>query len=145
MSFLDQATSAVGKAAKIAGIAVAASKVVTSLGAATGLSSIVNAVTGAFKSFNAVFTQLSGVNLPLPNPLHAYPSYNYILGLGILTDAELNDPNATYMGGSRPRLICKSGSTDPNNRVQTPYGKFDYYIEDLEAFIVELVYFLKFK
>ena len=131
MSFLDQATSAVGKAAKIAGIAVAASKVVTSLGAATGLSSIVNAVTGAFKSFNAVFTQLSGVNLPLPNPLHAYPSYNYILGLGILTDAELNDPNATYMGGSRPRLICKSGSTDPNNRVQTPYGKFDYYIEDL--------------
>ena len=132
MSFLDKATSAVGKAAKIAGIAVVASKVVTSLGAATGLSSIVDTITGAFKSFNSVFTQLSGVNLPLPNPLHAYASYSYVLGLGILTDAEVNDPNATYMGGSRPRLICKSASTDPNNRVQTPYGKFDFYIEDLQ-------------
>jgi hypothetical protein len=95
------------------------------------LSSLVDAVTGAFKSFNNLFKQLDGVSLPMPNPLHAYASYNYILGLGILTDAELNDPNATYMGGSRPRLICKSASTDPNNRVQTPYGKFDYYIEDL--------------
>jgi hypothetical protein len=131
MSFLDKATSAVGKAAAIAGVAVVASKAVTSLGAATGLSSLVDAVTGAFKSFNSLFKQLDGVSLPLPNPLHAYASYNYILGLGILTDAELNDPNATYMGGSRPRLICKSASTDPNNRVQTPYGKFDFYIEEL--------------
>lgn len=131
MSFLDQATSAVGKAAKIAGVAVVASKVVTSLGSATGLSSLVDAVTGAFKSFNNLFKQLDGVSLPLPNPLHAYASYNYVLGLGILTDAELNDPNATYMGGSRPRLLCKSASIDPNNRVQTPYGKFDFYIEDL--------------
>ena len=110
MSFLDKATSAVGKAAAIAGVAVVASKAVTSLGAATGLSSLVDAVTGAFKSFNNLFKQLDGVSLPLPNPLHAYASYNYILGLGILTDAELNDPNATYMGGSRPRLICKSAS-----------------------------------
>lgn len=131
MSFLDQATSAVGKAAKIVGVAVVASKVVTSLGAATGLSSLVDAVSGAFKSFNSLFKQLDGVSLPMPNPLHAYASYNYVLGLGILTDAELNDPNATYMGGSRPRLICKSASIDPNNRVQTPYGKFDFYIEDL--------------
>ena len=131
MSFLDQATSAVGKAAKIAGVAVAVSKVVTSLGAATGLSSLVDAVSGAFKSFNTMFKQLDGVSLPLPNPLHAYASYSYVLGLGILTDAEINDPDATYMAGSRPRLLCKSASTDPNNRVQTPYGKFDFYIEDL--------------
>ena len=97
MSFLDQATSAVGKAAKIAGVAVAVSKVVTSLGAATGLSSLVDAVSGAFKSFNTMFKQLDGVSLPLPNPLHAYASYSYVLGLGILTDAEINDPDATYI------------------------------------------------
>ena len=131
MSFLDKATSAVGKAAKIAGVAVAASKAVSSLGSASGLSSIVDAVSGIFKSFNTNFKQLDGVSLPQPNPLHAYASYNYIIGLGILTDAELDDPSASYMGGSRPRLICKSAAMDPNNRVDTAYGKFDFFIDDL--------------
>ena len=131
MSFLDQATSVVGKAAKIAGVAVVASKVVSSLGAASGLSSLVDAVTGAFKSFNTMFKQLDGVSLPMPNPLHAYASYNYIIGLGVLTDDELNDPAASYMGVSRPRLICKSAAMDPNNRVETAYGKFDFFIDDL--------------
>ena len=131
MGFLDQATSAVGKVAKIAGVAVAVSKVVTSLGSASGLSSIVDAVSGAFKSFNTVFKQLDGVSLPLANPLHSYASYTYIIGLGILTDDEINDPTASYMGVSRPRLICKSAAMDPNNRVETAYGKFDFFIDNL--------------
>jgi hypothetical protein len=131
MSFLNTATSAVGKAAKIAGVAVAASKVVSSLGSASGLSSLVDAVSGAFKSFNTLFKQLDGVSLPLPNALHSYASYNYIIGLGVLTDDELNDPSASYMGVSRPRLICKSAAMDPNNRVETAYGKFDFFIDDL--------------
>lgn len=132
MGFLDQATSAVGKVAKIAGVAVAVSKVVTSLGSASGLSSIVDAVSGAFKSFNTVFKQLDGVSLPLANPLHSYASYTYIIGLGILTDDEINDPTGSYMGVSRPRLICKSAAMDPNNRVETAYGKFDFFIDNLE-------------
>lgn len=131
MGFLDQATSAVSKVAGIAGVAVVASKVVTGLGSASGLSSIVDAVTGAFKSFNNVFKQLDGVSLPLTNPLHAYASYNYIIGLGVLTDDELNDPNSSYMGGKSIRLICKSAAMEPNNRVQTSYGKFDFFIDDL--------------
>ena len=131
MSFLNTATSAVGKVAKIAGVAVAASKIVSSLGSATGLSSLVDAVSGAFKSFNTLFKQLDGVSLPLPNALHSYASYNYIIGLGVLTDDELNDPLASYMGVSRPRLICKSAAMDPNNRVETAYGKFDFFIDDL--------------
>ena len=131
MSFLNQATSAVGKAAKIAGVAVAASKAISSLGSASGLSSLVDAVSGAFKSFNTLFKQLEGVTLPLPNALHSYASYNYIIGLGVLTDDELNDPSASYMGVSRPRLLCKSAAMDPNNRVETAYGKFDFFIDDL--------------
>ena len=131
MSFLNQATSAIGKVAKIAGVAVAASKVISSLGSASGLSSIIDAVSGAFKSFNTVFKQLDGVSLPLANPLHSYASYNYIIGLGVLTDDELNDPMASYMGRSRPRLVCKSAAMDPNNRVETIYGKFDFFIDDL--------------
>lgn len=132
MGFLDQATSAVGKVAKIAGVAVAVSKVVTSLGSASGLSSIVDAVSGVFKSFNTVFKQLDGVSLPLANPLHSYASYTYIIGLGILTDDEIGDPTGSYMGGSRPRLLCKSAAMDPNNRVETAYGKFDFFIDNLE-------------
>ena len=54
-----------------------------------------------------------------------------IIGLGILTDDELNDPASSYMGVSRPRLICKSAAMDPNNRVETAYGKFDFFIDDL--------------
>ena len=131
MGFLDQATSAVGKAAKIAGVAVVASKAISSLGSASGLSSIIDAVSGAFKSFNTIFKQLDGVSLPLANPLHSYASYTYIIGLGILTDDELNDPASSYMGVSRPRLICKSAAMDPNNRVETAYGKFDFFIDDL--------------
>ncbi len=78
----------------------------------------------------------SGVNLaaklPLPNPLSAYPTYNYVLSIGVLTDNDLNFPDSTYLSGKTVPLICKSANADPFNRVQTPYGKFDFFIDDLE-------------
>jgi hypothetical protein len=74
----------------------------------------------------------SGVTLPLSNPLFSYASYNCILGLGILTVDELNSPDTTYRAGKPYHLICKSGSIDPANRIQIPYGKFEFYIDDLQ-------------
>lgn len=71
------------------------------------------------------------VKLPLPNILSTYASYNYILGLGVLTDNEVNNPDTTYMKGKSIPLICKSGGTDPNNRIKTAYGKFDFFIDNL--------------
>jgi hypothetical protein len=101
-----------------------------SLGPATGLSSAFDNVTGFLNSFGGLFKTL-GVKLPLPNPLLNYASYDYILGIGCLSDAEANAPDATYMSGSRIDLICKSANSDFNNRVQTAYGQFDFFIDNL--------------
>ena len=101
-----------------------------SLGPATGLSSAFDNVTGFLNSFGGVFKTL-GVKLPLPNPLFDYASYDYILGIGCLSDDEANAPDATYMSGSRIDLICKSANSDFNNRVQTAYGQFDFFIDNL--------------
>lgn len=101
-----------------------------SLGPATGLSSAFDNVTGFLNSFGGLFKTL-GVKLPLPNPLLDYASYDYILGIGCLSDAEANAPDATYMSGSRIDLICKSANADFSNRVQTAYGQFDFFIDNL--------------
>jgi hypothetical protein len=73
----------------------------------------------------------TGVKLPLPNVLSSYPTYNYVLSLGVLTDNDLNFPDTTYLSGKTFPLICKSANADPMNRVKTAYGKFDFFIDDL--------------
>ena len=100
------------------------------LGPASGLSSAFNNVTGFLNSFGGLLKTLD-VKLPLPNPLFDYASYNYVLGIGCLSDEEANAPDATYMTGSRIDLLCKSANADFNNRVQTAYGQFDFFIDDL--------------
>jgi len=122
MGFLDQATTA------ISSIRTA----VTSLGSATGLTSKFNSITGLLGNTSEFFTTLTDVKLPLPNPLFDYASYDYLLGIGCLSSEEANNPDTTYMGGSKIELICKSANADPDNRVDTPYGKFDFFIDDLK-------------
>lgn len=120
MSLLNSATTALGSATKVVAV----------LGAATGLAAVANKVTGIFSSL-AAFTTALDVKLPLPNVLHDYATYNYIIGLGCLSDEEANDPAQTYMAGGSIPLIAKTAGSDPNNRVNTAYGKFDFFIEDL--------------
>ena len=106
------------------------SKTADSLGPASGLSGIVGTVGGFFSSLGSFFQALD-VKLPLPNPLHNYASYSYVIALGCLSDEEANDPANTYMSGGKIDLLCKSANADPDNRVNTAYGKFDFFIEDL--------------
>ena len=116
MSLLDSATNAV--------------KTVTnfvSSGPATGLTDTSSA-TGFLGKLVKAFTGPK-VALPLKNVLHDYASYTYVLGLSCLSPAEYN--SASYMKGSRTTLICKTGGIDPNNRVATPYGKLDFFIDNL--------------
>ena len=122
MGLLDQATTAI----------TSVKTAVTSLGSATGLTSAFNKVTGLFEGTGEFLTTLTDVKLPLKNPLFDYASYDYILGIGCLSDTEANSPDTTYMAGSKIELICKSANADPNNRVATPYGKFDFFIDDLQ-------------
>jgi len=121
-------------------VSSAANGVVT--GASNSLNSItakigsglpsVSGISGLAGAGNDTGIVQSGVKLPLPNPLFAYASYNCILGLGILTKDELASPDTTYRAGKPYTLICKSGSIDPANRIQIPYGKFEFYIDDLQ-------------
>jgi hypothetical protein len=106
---------------------------VTSIGGAGGVSGAVDQVTsGAFGGLKTFFKTLSGTKLPLPNPLFAYASYDYVIGLGCLSAKEINNPDSTYIKGNTFKLICKSANADPNNRVKTSYGKFDFFIDNLQ-------------
>jgi hypothetical protein len=71
--------------------------------------------------------------LPWPNVLHNYASYNYIFTLSILDKTQYNFPEDSYKKGKLGQIICKSGSGDPDNRVQIAVGKFDYYIDNVRV------------
>ena len=109
-----------------------ANNLVEQIGNVSGVSGITNAVTGAFGSIGKFFKTLSGTKLPLKNPLFAYATYDYVIGLGALSQNEINDPDKTYFAGKTPLLICKSAGADPNNRVKTTFGKFDFFINNLK-------------
>lgn len=100
----------------------------SSVGAATGLTGAVSAVSGALESVGSVF----GANKIKTNVLHKYATYNYIIGFGIIPKDWLNDPDSTYMAGASIPLICKSASVEPNNRIKTAYGRYEFYIDNLQ-------------
>lgn len=104
---------------------------VTDLGNATSLSGVLDSVTGAFSGLSKFFKTLSGVNLPMHNPLHSYASYDYVLSLACLSTNEVTNPDKTYMAGAPLTLICKSANASPGNRINTAYGKFDFFFKDL--------------
>jgi len=110
----------------------AAAAVVTSLGSVGGVAGTTSTVTGAFGSIGKFFTTLSGTKLPLKNPLFAYATYDYVIGIGALSKTEVNDPDNSYMAGKPPLLICKSANASPTNRIKTPLGTFDFYINNLK-------------
>lgn len=130
-NFGSAATNAVGKA----------KNVFTSSGPASGLAGSIKDVAGAISGVLGVGASLLSMfnknlvsyttSLPMPNVLHDYATYNYILGLGVLSPNEVNFPDTTYLSGVTPLLILKGGSADPNNRVQTPYGKFEFFMTEL--------------
>lgn len=125
---LDNLTGSLDSATNLTG---AVNNAVTDLGQATGLSGALDSVTGIFKSLGNFFKTLSGTQLPLPNVLNAYASYDYILSLACLSNAELTNPDDTYISGAPLTLICKSANADPNNRITTAYGKFDFFFQNL--------------
>ena len=110
--------------------------VLTSTGLASSLTAVVDTVTGAVKGavnfINSFLAVPSGVKLPLPNPLFAYASYDYIFSLYALSDAEYNNPDTTYMAKNPKNLIFSSAHINPSNRPKTAFGAFEFYIDDVE-------------
>jgi len=100
-------------------------------------SSVSNAVSSAFSGLqNSSFSSNKDIvpytgGLPAPNVLHNYASYNYIITMSVLSDQQYNFPDDSYRKGNIGKIIFRSGSGDPNNRVQTAFGKFDFYPDNL--------------
>ena len=107
-------------------------------GALGGIGSAISGIGGALGGIVGALGNIGkpvslGLPMPLPNPLFNYASYNYILGLSSISMDYYTRPDSTYMKGQPGVLICKSGSISPDNRVSTPWGKTEFYIEDLET------------
>ena len=101
--------------------------------AASALDSVSDAVSGGLKAVGSFLKSTTAkTKLPMPNPLFNYASYTYSLGISALTVSDYNAPDKSYMAGKRLPLICKSGNADPSNRVNTLYGKSDFFIDNLE-------------
>jgi len=118
-------------AATISSVGGAVSKF-TPGGPASGMGGTSDPSTGILSGVGNLFKKIKGPKFPLPNPLHAYASYTYSIGLACMSEEEANFPDKTYMAGKRLKaLICKSANADPNNRIKTAYGKFDFFIDNL--------------
>ena len=105
-------------------------------GATTALGGIGSLVSSAK---NALSTGLSGLfgtplgaQIPAPNILSNYASYSYVIGLSALKVEDINYPDISYKAGKRLDIICKSAGSDPENRINTGYGKWDFFIDNLE-------------
>ena len=98
------------------------------MGILDAATSAVGTLTGGI---GGMFSGLGGVSLPSPNILSKYASYDYILSLSAMTIQDFNYPDISYKAGKVLPIICKSGGADPNNRVQTAYGKFEFYLDNL--------------
>lgn len=99
----------------------------------TGINSASSAL-GIGNIFSVADAELldTDLTLPIPNVLHGYATYNYIIGLGCLDPDSYNYPGSSYMSGILPPLICKSASSDPNNRIELAGGgNFDFFIDEL--------------
>lgn len=112
----------------LSGPASALSGAVDSITGAVG--SVTSAIGGALSSFGGAMSSMAKPKLPQPNPLFAYASYTYSLTISVLPVDDYN--NHTYIKGKRLPIICASAGKDPNNRVNTVYGKSDFYIDNLE-------------
>jgi hypothetical protein len=122
-------------------IAGAANAVNVATGLASSLSGVADAVTGTINAISSGVSNLfssfgagsvpSDLKLPIVNPLHIYSSYDYVISMGCLDTNSFNFPDSSYMAGKMPPLIFKGGGGDPNNRIKTAAGKFDFYCPDL--------------
>lgn len=70
--------------------------------------------------------------LPLANPLNKYASYTQIFTIAALGVDDLNNPDTTYLQSGKLPIILKTAGGNPNNRIKTFYGKYDFFIDSVE-------------
>ena len=137
-SAIDSATNAVSTVKNTlteAGPASALTGAIGSIGGA--ISGALGAISDLSAGVGNILSSLSAgivpsdAKLPMPNVLHSYASYNYIFSLTCLDLNSFNFPNDSYMAGRMNPLIFKGANMDPNNRINTVAGKFDFFIDNV--------------
>jgi hypothetical protein len=73
----------------------------------------------------------TGKGSRLPNPLHEYALYNYLFSLSVLDDESYVNARYKTSGDNGP-YIARSASRDPDNRIPTIHGKFEYFIDSVK-------------
>jgi len=91
----------------------------------------VSALAAGASIASKLFGGASGFKLPLANPLHKYASYTQIFTLACMGSQDMSNPSQTFLsGGTLPIILKTQGS--PNNRIKTPYGAFDFFMDDVQ-------------
>jgi len=86
--------------------------------------------------FNRILGITGGKKTPFPNELRDFASYNYVLGLGVLSPREVNFPDETYRIREPSIMILKSGGGLGDKKSTTIYegnGKLEYYMDELDV------------
>lgn len=130
------ATGIEGLAGKLESVVLPTITTVVEVKQVSVSSSLASGITAAAAPLaNALngIANIGPINLPLPNPLHKYASYNYIFTLFCLDTSGYNDPDSTYMKGrGQYPIILRGGGGAPDNRFKTDVGKFDFFMDNLE-------------
>jgi hypothetical protein len=103
------------------------------MGATTSSSSTALTVGAVVSGFASSFIGLAkGTSqLPMPNVLSRFASYNYSIGLSCLPASDVNFPDETYLSGKKYNYILKSASIDSSHRFTGGQTKLDFFITDL--------------
>jgi hypothetical protein len=102
-------------------------------GATTSSTSLVTSIGNVASGFASSFIGLAKgkSQLPMPNVLSRFASYNYTLGLSCLPVDDTNFPDETYLSGKKYNYILKSASIDSTHRFTSGATKLDYFMTDL--------------
>lgn len=129
MALTDAVTSATVATGAVAGAAAA----VSNSGPASAIGSIAGSLSKVLGTIGGFFSSSGGVQLPIANPLFKYASYDYVITLVCLTATEATSPYESYVKNKvSGQIIAASANMNPTNRVKTPYGTFDFYINNLK-------------
>lgn len=134
-SAIDSATNAVSTVKNTLSASGPAAALTGAIGGIAG--AVSGALSGLSSGVGNILSSLSAgvvpsdAKLPMPNVLHSYASYNYIFSLTCLDANSFNFPNDSYMAGRMNPLILKGANSDPNNRINTVAGKFDFYMDNV--------------
>jgi hypothetical protein len=130
---LGKVANTIQKAERVANGLKAIANDVASFNPSGGLEAISNVVGVARSVANVlndgIIRTPIDASLPLRNPLELFASYNYIFTLSALRPDQVNFPDTTYKRGDLGTVVLRSGG---GADVTTAYGKFDYYIDDVD-------------